>query len=227
MKQSHCLSLILCQNYTVKKQSFFPIVSQKLQPNQPFANSLDKINRMCEEEIECPRVGELPEWLQNGDGEPTISYMCNAHKHDIWQGWPFAFLFHLDGCHYGEKSLEIPPLVPKNRSVDDWAHLEKSRTEISRNGRKLVVFPQCTMPNSLCLAPFWGTWKCPRCAQVGLLEILSCLLSNLARIFEFGAHFPLQIFILPILLSVCQKSGRDAIFGCFLTFRRPISCQNF
>ena len=77
-KQSHCLSLILCQKYTVKKQSFFPTVSQKLQANQPFANSLHTIYRMCHEEIEHPGVGELLESLQNGGGEPTISYRCNV-----------------------------------------------------------------------------------------------------------------------------------------------------
>jgi len=33
---------------------------------------------MCKEEIECPRVGELLESLQNGDEEPTISYRCSV-----------------------------------------------------------------------------------------------------------------------------------------------------
>ena len=78
MKRSRYLSLILCQKYTVKKQSFFPIVSQKLQANPPFANSLHTLYRMCEEEIECPRVGELLESLQNGGEEPTISYRCSV-----------------------------------------------------------------------------------------------------------------------------------------------------
>ena len=78
MKQSHCLSLILYQKYTVKKQSFFPTVSQKLQASQPFANGLHTIYRMCHEEIERPRVGELLESLQNGDEEPTISYRCSV-----------------------------------------------------------------------------------------------------------------------------------------------------
>ena len=78
MKQSHCLSLILCKKYTMQKQSFFPTVSQKLQANQPFANGLHTIYRMCHEEIECPRVGELLESLQNEGGEPNISYRCSA-----------------------------------------------------------------------------------------------------------------------------------------------------
>ena len=78
MKQSRCLSLILCQKYTVKKQSFFPTVSQKLQANQPCANNLHTIYRICEEEIECPGVGELLESLQNGSGNPTISYGCSV-----------------------------------------------------------------------------------------------------------------------------------------------------
>jgi len=77
MKQSRCLSLILYQKYTVKKHSFFPTVSQKFQANQPFTNSLHTIYKMCYEEIECPRVGELLESLQNGGEEPTISYSCS------------------------------------------------------------------------------------------------------------------------------------------------------
>ena len=77
MKQSRSLSLILCKKYTVKKQNLFPTVSQKLQANQPFENSLHTIYRMCHEEIEWPRVGELLESLQNGDEEPTISYKCS------------------------------------------------------------------------------------------------------------------------------------------------------
>ena len=123
------------------------------------------------------------------------------------------------------------PLVPKNWSVDDWAQLEKLQTKISRNGSKLAVFPLCAAPISLCVAPLWGliwgTWRCQKCAQVGLLESMSCLISNPTGIFEFGAHLPLQISILSRLLFVCQKSGREAIFECFLTFRRPKSCQNF
>ena len=79
MKQSRCLSLILCQKYTVKKQSFLPTVSQKLQANQPFANNLHTIYRMCEEEIERPRVGKLLKSFRNGDEEPTISYRCSAN----------------------------------------------------------------------------------------------------------------------------------------------------
>jgi len=125
----------------------------------------------------------------------------------------------------------MPPWVSKNRSVDDWAHLEMSRTEISRNGSKLALFPLCATPNSLCVAPlwslFWGTCRCPKCAQVGLLEILSYLLSNPTIIFEFIVRLPLQNVILSRLLSVFQKSGREAIFGCFLTFRSPKSSQNF
>ena len=129
------------------------------------------------------------------------------------------------------KSYLNATLGAKNRSVDDWAHLEKSRTEISRNGSKLALFPLCAAPNSLCIMPlwslFWGTCRCTKCAQVGLLESLSCLLSNPTGIFEFGAHLALQNFILPRLLSVFQKIGREAIFRCFLTFRRPRFSQNF
>ena len=105
MKQSCCLSLNLCQKYTVKKQSFFPTVSQKLQASQPFANSLHTIYRMCKEEIENPRVGELLESLQNGDGEPTISYRCNALNHDIWRVVTLCILCHLDRCPPREETL--------------------------------------------------------------------------------------------------------------------------
>ena len=78
----------------------------------------------------------------------------------------------------------------------------------------------CTVPFSLCTVLlwglFWGTCRCPKCSQVGLLQILSYLLSNPTRIFEFGAHLPLQIFILPRLLPVCQNRGKKVIFfGCF------------
>ena len=60
-----------------------------------------------------------------------------------------------------------------------------------------------------------------------LLESLSCLLSNPSGIFEFGAHFPLQIFILPRLLPVCQNRGSEAIFECIFPFWWPISSPNF
>jgi len=88
MKQSHCLSLILCQKYTVKKQSFFPTVSQKLQANQPFANSLHTIYRMCKGETERPRVGELLESLQNEDEEPTISHTWSVTNMTFGLGDP-------------------------------------------------------------------------------------------------------------------------------------------
>ncbi len=59
------------------------------------------------------------------------------------------------------------------------------------------------------------------------LESLSCLLSNPSGIFEFGAHFPLQIFILPSLLPVCQNRGSEAIFECFFPFWWTRSSPNF
>jgi len=43
---------------------------------------------MCEEEIECPRVGELLESLQNGDEDPTISYRCSATNMTFGLGDP-------------------------------------------------------------------------------------------------------------------------------------------
>ena len=94
-----------------------------------------------------------------------------------------------------------------------------------------AIFPLCAAPFSLCAALlwglFWGTCRYPKCSQVSLLEILSYLLSNPTVIFEFGAHLPLQIFILPRLLPVCQKSGRKSFFACFLTFWRLKTWWNF
>jgi len=47
------------------------------------------------------------------------------------------------------------------------------------------------------------------------LEILVCLLSNPSQISEFGAHLPLQIFILPRLLPVCQNRGERFFLSVF------------
>lgn len=102
-----------------------------------------------------------------------------------------------------------------------WRSRELKIRETEAN---LAIFPLCAV---LLWGLFWGTFRCPKCAQVGLLEILACLLSNPTRIFEFGAHFPLQISILPRLLPMCQKRGREAIFRVFLTSWRLISCPNF
>ena len=169
MKQSRFLSLTLCQKYTVQKQSFFPTVSQKLQANQPFANNLLTIYRKCREEMECLGVWKLLKSFRKGDGEPTINYRCSALKHDIWLWWPFAFFCHLDRCPSGEKTIYMPPLVPKNWSVDDRAHLEKSWPEIPWNGSKLTAFSpvRCAKFSVHCatlepvLGHLWVSKMCP------------------------------------------------------------------
>ena len=51
--------------------------------------------------------------------------------------------------------------------------------------------------------------------EMCLVESLSCLLSNPTRIFKFGVHLPLQIFILPKLLHVCQKVAERPFLGFF------------
>ena len=97
-----------------------------------------------------------------------------------------------------------------------WRSRESKFRETEAN---LAIFPLCAAPFSLCAVLlwglFWGTCRYPKCSQVGLLESLSCLLSNSTVILEFCAHFPLQIFILLRLLPVCQKRGREVIFWCF------------
>lgn len=97
-------------------------------------------------------------------------------------------------------------------SGSTWRSRESKIHETEAN---LAIFPLCTAPFSLCVVLlwglFWGPLRCPKCAQVDFLEILSCLLSNPTIISEFGAHLPLQIFILPRLLRMCQKRGREAI----------------
>ena len=139
MKQSYCLSLILCQNYTVKKHSFFPTVSQKLQANQPFANSLHTIYRMCEEEIERPRVGELLESFQNGvESQPSATGAALQTWHLAWV--TVCLPSPLGYKPIWRKNTLHSTFGAKNRSVDERAHLEKSRTEISRNGSKFGNF---------------------------------------------------------------------------------------
>jgi len=49
-----------------------------------------------------------------------------------------------------------------------------------------------------------------------LLESPGCLLSNPSGISQFGAHLPLQNFILPEVLPAGAKGGRKVIFMVFL-----------
>lgn len=96
---------------------------------------------------------------------------------------------------------------------------------------KLVKKPLCTAEISMCVVPLWGyfwnTFWGPNWAQVCLLEILSCILSNPSKISEFGAHSPLQNLNLPRLLPVCENRGREVIFRVFLTSWWLKTCPNF
>jgi len=67
------LSKIYSEETKFLSHSLPEVTSQK-----SFENNLHTIYRMCHEEIEHPRVGELLESLQNGDEEPTISYKCSV-----------------------------------------------------------------------------------------------------------------------------------------------------
>ena len=95
-------------------------------------------------------------------------------------------------------------------------------------GKKRVFWPkwakffQCTMLTSLCIVPFcsslWRPSQCPNLIQVCFLERSTYLLSRTSGSFEFGLHFLLQNWVLPKLLPLCPKRGREVIFGVFLTF---------
>jgi len=106
-----------------------------------------------------------------------------------------------------------------------------SRIKMSRSRSDFGLLSICAAPKSICVAPlwrrFWGTFWSPNCAQVCLLEILDCLLSNPSGISAFGAHFPLQKFIIPGLLPVCQNRGREVIVWVFLTSWGLKTCLNF
>ena len=86
-------------------------------------------------------------------------------------------------------------------------------------GEKLSQKPLCAAPISVCIMLlcywFWGTFWSPNWAQVGLYESPTCLLSNPSGIFQFGIHLPLQKWILPRLLHVCQNKGSKVIFCMF------------
>lgn len=172
MKQHCCLSLILCKKYTVKKQSFFPIVSQKLQANQHFTNSLHTIYRMCYEEIEHPRVGELLESLQNGDEEPTISYRCNITNmtNGLGDRFPsFATWIEVNlerkyfKCHLRCQKTDMQMSVPTWRS---------RKSKFRETEADLEIFPVCAAPFSfLChatLGPILGHLKVSKMCPSGV-----------------------------------------------------------
>ena len=89
-----------------------------------------------------------------------------------------------------------------------------------REARVILAFGSlCAVPNTVCVAPLWsciwGTFWKPNWAQVCLLEIPTCLLSNRSEISKFGAHFPLQTAISQDCF-LCVKIGVErSLFGCF------------
>ena len=181
--------------------------------------------------MECPRVWKLLKSFRKGDGEPTISYRCSALKHDIWLWWPFAFFSTWIDVHLERKLFKSRLWFQKTEEWMTGPTWRSRDPKFCETGANWAKFPLCVAHFSLCVTLlwglFWGTCRCPKCAQVGLLESLACLLSNPTGISQFGAHWPFQILILPILLFMCPKSCREAIFGCFLTSRRPKTYQNF
>ena len=71
---------------------------------------------------------------------------------------------------------------------------------------------------SIVYSHFWKPSRFPNLLQVYLLERSTYLLSRTSGIFEFCLHFPLQNWVLPTLLLVCQNRGSKVIFWVFLTF---------
>ena len=87
-------------------------------------------------------------------------------------------------------------------------------------GEKLANFLYAPRAWALCVALlsacFWGTSRHQNKSHDSFLEIPACLLSNPSGISQFGAHFPLQNFILPQVLPAGAKGGRKVIFMVFL-----------
>ena len=135
-----------------EEAEFLSHSSQKLQANQPFANSLHTIYRMCHEEIEFPRVWELLESLQNGDEEPTISHRCNVTNMTNGLGerlpsfatWIEANLEkkHFKFCLWCQK-------IKVYMSGPTWRSREPKFRETEANW---AIFPLCATPFSLCAA---------------------------------------------------------------------------
>ena len=63
---------------------------------------------------------------------------------------------------------------------------------------------------------FWRTSWHQNQAHDIFLESPGCLLSKPSGISQFGAHLPLQTFILPQVLPAGAKGGRKVIFIVFL-----------
>ena len=70
---------------------------------------------------------------------------------------------------------------------------------------------------ALLSAYFWGTSRSQNWAHDSSLEIPWCWLSNPSSISQFGAHFPLQNFILPEVLPAGAKGGSKVVFMVFLS----------
>ena len=119
---------------------------------------------------------------------------------------------------------ERSSVTSKSKIGQNWAKFWAEQWKIGKN-------PLCAAPDSLCVTPlwswFWGTSRSPNWAQVCLLEIPSCVISNPSGIYELGCHFPLQNFNLPRPLPVCQNRGSEVIFCVFLASWGLKSCQNF
>lgn len=121
MKQSRCLSLILCQDIQWRNKVSFPQSPRSYQPTNPLQMVLHTINILCREEIERPRVGEFLKSLQNGDGKPTISYRCSVTKMTNCLGDRLpSFATWIES-----KLFKICLSLLKKWSVDERAHLEK------------------------------------------------------------------------------------------------------
>ena len=109
--------------------------------------------------------------------------------------------------------------------------LSKTRRKTELLSKKWAKSSNVPRLISLCVTLvcswFWRPSRCPNLLQVGFLERSACLLSNTSGISEFGFHLPLQNWVLPTLLPMCQKRGRKVIFWVFLTLLKPKTCQNF
>lgn len=97
----------------------------------------------------------------------------------------------------------------KNWSLDDQAHLEKSQTEISRNGSKMTLFPLRVAPNSLCIVPSWSLFWALVCVEN--VSMLACWKSC-------PVYFPTQLEFLNLKLIFPSKTSFSQ--DCYLCFKK-------
>ena len=87
-------------------------------------------------------------------------------------------------------------------------------------GKNLVKILYAPRTETLCVmllsAYFWGTSQSLNWAHDSSLESPGYWLSKPSRIFQCGAHLPLQKFILPKVLPAGAKGDRKVIFMVFL-----------